>query len=615
MKCFHGNILTVDKENNVYHYLVEDAGRIAFAGDTLPEQYHGVHVIEMKDRALVPAFVDTHQHFASFSTFHSGLNVMDAASNAQIQDMMRDFVKEHPDMKTIIAFGASPYSVSDGRLISREELDKVCPDRDVFFVKYDGHACVVNSSLLKKVDKDVKGLRGYHPDTGEMNQEAFFKVSDFITGSINILDLFRNMQKAADFEASKGIGCIHTVSGVGFTGNLDITFEKIFAKSLKNGLQVRVFPQSMDTKVATSRHLPRIGGCFACALDGCFGSHDASMNEPYVDEEGGSGVLYYSDEAVTDFCKRANRAGLQIEMHAIGDRAFDQAARAIKAALDDFPREDHRHGIIHDCLPTSEGLSICRDYHIQMPVQSAFIDWKQEPDEYLTKIMGADRVSRLNPLRTFLENNILVSFGSDAPCTTPDPIAWMDRAVNNKNASQAISIQDALRMCTYNGYFTSFDEKERGSLEPGKIADMAVLSKNPYAVQKEEKILMQCKKRRPGASKWSAFTSVANSTGPARARWAAPFCGGLRQRTNSDGGNHEPKHTDKNRLLHIFFHTGSDGKGFRLPVRGPAGRRCRGGRGRADGGQAGPCRADCSRHYGEPGRSLRKRFRYTNHNG
>ena len=486
MKCFHGNILTVDKENNVYHYLVEDAGRIAFAGDTLPEQYHGVHVIEMKDRALVPAFVDTHQHFASFSTFHSGLNVMDAASNAQIQDMMRDFVKEHPDMKTIIAFGASPYSVSDGRLISREELDKVCPDRDVFFVKYDGHACVVNSSLLKKVDKDVKGLRGYHPDTGEMNQEAFFKVSDFITGSINIIDLFRNMQKAADFEASKGIGCIHTVSGVGFTGNLDITFEKIFAKSLKNGLQVRVFPQSMDTKVATSRHLPRIGGCFACALDGCFGSHDASMNEPYVDEEGGSGVLYYSDEAVTDFCKRANRAGLQIEMHAIGDRAFDQAARAIKAALDDFPREDHRHGIIHDCLPTSEGLSICRDYHIQMPVQSAFIDWKQEPDEYLTKIMGADRVSRLNPLRTFLENNILVSFGSDAPCTTPDPIAWMDRAVNNKNASQAISIQDALRMCTYNGYFTSLDEKERGSLEPGKIADMAVLSKNPYAVQKEE---------------------------------------------------------------------------------------------------------------------------------
>lgn len=486
MKCFHGNILTVDKENNVYHYLVEDAGRIAFVGDTLPEQYNGVHVIEMKDRALVPAFVDTHQHFASFSTFHSGLNVMDAASNAQIQDMMRDFVKEHPDMKTIIAFGASPYSVSDGRLISREELDKVCPDRDVFFVKYDGHACVVNSSLLKKVDKDVKGLRGYHPDTGEMNQEAFFKVSDFITGSINILDLFRNMQKAADFEASKGIGCIHTVSGVGFTGNLDITFEKIFAKSLKNGLQVRVFPQSMDTKVATSRHLPRIGGCFACALDGCFGSHDASMNEPYVDEEGGSGVLYYSDEAVTDFCKRANRAGLQIEMHAIGDRAFDQAARAIKAALDDFPREDHRHGIIHDCLPTPEGLSICRDYHIQMPVQSAFIDWKQEPDEYLTKIMGADRVSRLNPLRTFLENNILVSFGSDAPCTTPDPIAWMDRAVNNKNASQAISIQDALRMCTYNGYFTSLDEKERGSLEPGKIADMAVLSKNPYAVQKEK---------------------------------------------------------------------------------------------------------------------------------
>lgn len=126
---------------------------------------------------------------------------------------------------------------------------------------------------------------------------------------------------------------------MGFTGNLDITFEKIFAKSLTNGFQVRVFPQSMNVDVALKRKLPRIGGCFECALDGCFGSHDAAMNEPYIDSLGGDGVLYYDDEKVIDFCKKANRAGLQIEMHAIGDKAFDQACRALKAALDDYPRK------------------------------------------------------------------------------------------------------------------------------------------------------------------------------------------------------------------------------------------------------------------------------------
>ena len=92
----------------------------------------------------------------------------------------------------------------------------------------------------------------------------------------------------------------------------------------------------MNVDVALKRKLPRIGGCFECALDGCFGSHDAAMNEPYIDSLGGDGVLYYDDEKVIDFCKKANRAGLQIEMHAIGDKAFDQACRALKAALDDY---------------------------------------------------------------------------------------------------------------------------------------------------------------------------------------------------------------------------------------------------------------------------------------
>lgn len=485
MKCYHGSIISVDKNDSVFRYLVEDKGRIVFVGNELPTKYSRAEIIELGDKALIPSFADTHQHFASFSTFHAGLNVMDAQSNEEIKEMIRDFVGRST-AKTLIAFGASPYSVKEKRLISRSELDSVCPDKEIMVIKYDGHACIVNSKLLNKMDSKVRKLRGYHPDTGEMNQEAFFEFSNYITNSLSIVDLFRNMQEAVDFQASKGIGCVHTVSGVGFIGNLDITIEKLFAKSLKNGFQLRVFPQSLNVKTAISRKLPRIGGCFECALDGCFGSHDASLNEPYSDDTGGDGVLYYDDEKVIEFCKKANRAGLQIEMHAIGDKAFDQACRALKAALDDCPRKNHRHGIIHDCLPTEEGIKICGEYGILMPVQSAFINWKQEPDEYLESILGNERMKRLNPIKTFKDNNIVVSFGSDAPCTSPDPIVWMDKAVNNSNSDEAVSIHDALRMCTYNSYYTCFDEDERGSLEAGKIADMVVLSANPYEIAKEE---------------------------------------------------------------------------------------------------------------------------------
>ena len=171
MKCYVGNILTVNSSNEVFKYLVEDKGRIVFVGDELPDIYANVEREELGNRALIPSFADTHQHFASFSTFHAGLNVMDAESNEEISEMIRDFTASSK-ARTLICFGASPYSVKERRLISREELDAVCPDKEIMVVKYDGHACVVNSKLLAKMKDKVSALRGYHPDTGEISYQA-----------------------------------------------------------------------------------------------------------------------------------------------------------------------------------------------------------------------------------------------------------------------------------------------------------------------------------------------------------------------------------------------------------------------------------------------------------
>lgn len=490
MKVYKGNILSVNSKNEVFRYLAEDKGRIVFVGDELPEEYCGCECVELGERALIPTFCDTHQHFASFALFNAGLNVMEAKSNGEILEMAADFYRRST-AKTLIAFGASPYSVEERRLVSREELDRVCPDKPFFMVKYDGHACVVNSVLLKQIKDKCKSLRGYHPDSGEMNQEAFFAVSDFITATVPIPELIRNMMLAVNYEASMGIGMVHSVSGVGFPKDMDIRMETWFARGISSGFQIRVFPQKFDAERAKKFRLGRVGGCFQCALDGCFGSTDAALLSPYTNDGSNSGVLYYTDEQVTEFCKAANRAGMQIELHAIGDRAFTQAANAIKAALDDYPRADHRHGIIHACLTTAESRQICADYHIQLPMQVSFDNWRQEPPGYTEKILGSERNSALNPVRTLKELGCTIGFGSDGPCTDPNPIVWLYKAVNHSNPEQRISIQDALRMSTYNGYWISFDEKERGSLEVGKLADMVILSQNPYTLPAEE--LMQLK--------------------------------------------------------------------------------------------------------------------------
>jgi predicted amidohydrolase YtcJ len=214
------------------------------------------------------------------------------------------------------------------------------------------------------------------------------------------------------------------------------------------------------------------------------------MLEPYeavagLPPEAAKGVLYYSDEQVRAFCKEANRAELQIEMHAIGDAAFVQAVSSLEAALDDFPREDHRHTVIHACLPTQRGLEACAKRGIHIALQPAFLEWTQEPLEYIESIMGK-RAYAISPLRTMADMGILMSGGSDSPCTVPDPIDGIHAACNHYVAGQSLTIQEALNLYTRNAARICFDEADRGSLEAGKVADMVILNRNPLAIAPEK---------------------------------------------------------------------------------------------------------------------------------
>ncbi|HPB50833.1 MAG TPA: amidohydrolase family protein [Myxococcota bacterium] len=477
MKAYHGSIVTCDGADSVRSWLVEERGRIAWVGNELPERFAGAERVELAPgAALVPSFADTHMHFASFALFHSGLDVRSARGIPEIQQRLKEFAARcRADM--VVGFGASVHSVSERRLITREELDAACPDRPVFIVKYDGHACLVNSKLISMLPSHISGLRGYHADTGEMNQEAYFACTDFVTNAIPPLQVVRNMAVAAAELVSRGIGKVDDVSGVGFPKDLDVDLERWFARGLASGLQMRIFFQTMDIAKVRRRGLPRIGGCFATALDGCFGSMDAALLEPYRGTDS-RGVLFYDDATVRKFCIDANRAGLQIEMHAIGDAAFVQAVDAIEAALRDTPRQDHRHGIIHACLPTPDGLRKCAELGIHIPLQPGFLAWELEPLQYIESILG-DRAFEISPLRTMADLGVRMSGGSDAPCTLPDPIAGMHAACNHYVAGQSLTPREALSLYTIDGFRTTFDDGERGSLEKGKCADMVILDANP----------------------------------------------------------------------------------------------------------------------------------------
>jgi len=483
MKAYHGTIISCDKNNTIYQYLVEDLGRIVFVGNELPKQYENAQIFNLGKRALIPSFGESHLHLAAFATFEAGLDIRDANTIYAIKDAISSYSMLHKD-KVIIGFGISPHSIKEKRLLLKEDIDHVCPNRPVFIVKYDGHAAVLNTKMIENLPKKLTKLRGFDKNTGIMKQEAFFAITDYVTSSVSVFKMLDNLVHAIDLLANQGIGMIHSSAGVGFLFDLDVDLERFLSKGLFNPFQIRVFFQTMNVDKVIKRKLPRIGGCFETALDGCFGTEDAALHIPYSNNQSNKGILFYSDKQVFDFNRRANKAGLQIALHAIGDAAFDQAVTAIEDCLKDNYRDDHRHTIIHASLPTEEGLKKCLDLGITIATQPALLRWKLEPYEYLANILDS-RVNFFSPLRQMVDQGIVISGGSDAPCTYPDPIYGMYAACNHFNPESSVSIEDALKMFTYNVAWASFDEKERGSLEKGKIADMVILNQNPLQMNKK----------------------------------------------------------------------------------------------------------------------------------
>ncbi|NOY69722.1 MAG: amidohydrolase family protein [Deltaproteobacteria bacterium] len=490
MRIYHGKIICLDKENNVHDYLVEDQGRIAYVGNLLPAEYAACDsTMELGDRVLLPSFGDGHIHFSSWALIAvSYFDVRNAKNISELQEIIKKYIAENSKKKAIIAFGVSKHCVTEKRLVTRAELDAVCSDMPLIIICYDGHSAVCNSKMMDKLPDRVRSQRGFVEEKGHLFNEAYLAGTDYASSLVPPLDLINSIIKSFDLLAEKGIGMIHAVEGIGFPMDMDVRLASLIAKAItrKTKFQTRLFFQTMDVEKVLKRKLPRIGGCFATALDGCFGACDAALHEPYSNNPENKGILFQKEEEVIEFAKKANRNGLQIEMHAIGDAAVSRAVRAIAAALADYPREDHRHTIIHACLITPDDMKKIADLNIGITLQPSFLISPLEPVEYLEEILGP-RIKTGSPLKTLIDMGIRVSGGSDAPVTYPDPIEGIYGACNHPyDPKESVSILEALKMYTYEVARTSFDEAERGSLETGKIADMVILNQNPLELDPKD---------------------------------------------------------------------------------------------------------------------------------
>ncbi len=206
--------------------------------------------------------------------------------------------------------------------------------------------------------------------------------------------------------------------------------------------------------------------------DGSLGGHTAALYQPYNDQPDTRGIMLYTQRKLNRIIHGVHRAGLQLAVHAIGDRALGAALKAFRRALKKFPRNDSRHRIEHCSVLNPTLIKTMSSLGIIASVQPHFV----VSDFWVTKRVGEERARWVYPFKSLIHKRIMVAAGSDCPVEPIDPLLGMGAAVARTDSSEEnVTAEEALRMYTLNAAYACFEEDRKGSIEAGKLADFTVL--------------------------------------------------------------------------------------------------------------------------------------------
>lgn len=466
--------------------LVLENGRILAEGDNAAVKSfidQGWPVLDLAGKTVLPGFIDTHEHMMLTGLLAAAIHLDDVENIEHILEKLAESTKHCEKSGWIRGSFLNEQNIVEKRMPTRTELDRVSPDNPVFLLHATCHMCAFNSKALEIINLPPK-LEGVDMESGRptgvvRDPGILTYVHPTMSKFIAEEEKVEFLQQASRMALNKGITTLHALDG----GDLGPGDTRVIWDN-RDKFEVRVvcYNQSMDLGEVKKLGLPRVGGCI-CA-DGAFEAHTAALFEPYADAPDNYGELTYSQETMDEFILEANRAGLQIAVHCESERSIEQVLWAMEKALRDFPRSDHRHRLEHLELPTFNQLERMAKAGIMTGMQPAFIPAfiGCEKMEIYETLLGSGRLNRVHPYRTVLDHGIPICGGSDSPVTPYNPLLGVQAAVNHPNADERISLYEALEMFTKTAAWSAFEEKEKGTIEPGKLADLVILENDPFAV-------------------------------------------------------------------------------------------------------------------------------------
>jgi len=505
----NGVVHTMDATKPIVEAVAIHGNRIVAIGssnDIKKLAGNNTRTIDAKKRLVLPGFNDAHVHFLSGGFQLSSVDLRDANTPAEFAERISRFAANVPAGRWITGGDWDHERWPDAKLPTKELIDRFTPNTPVFVNRLDGHMALANSLALKLagvtrqtldppggvIVRDNKG-----EPTGILKDAAQSFVWKVVPAS-SFEEKLMAARAASDYAARLGVTSVQDMSAGSDVG--------VYQTLLDRGeLKTRIYavaPLPAWERLARTgvrahfgSEMLRVGGLKGFA-DGSLGSTTALFYEPYRDAPSTSGIAsdeMYPDGAMLNRVREADRAGLQILIHAIGDRANDTILTIFEEVAQENGNKDRRFRIEHaQHLRAQDIKRFAQDKVIASMQPYHAID----DGRWAEKRIGKERAKTTYAFRSLLDSGATLAFGTDWTVAPLDPMlsiyaAVTRRTLDGKNAKgwvpeQKISVDEAVRAYTVGSAYAEFQDPVKGTITPGKLADLVMLSADIFKIDPKD---------------------------------------------------------------------------------------------------------------------------------
>ena len=501
MLLTNARIYTLDAAGTIADTLVVREGRIAFVGrraDVNPDV--GEAVQDLGGRAVLPGLVDAHGHLMHLARGRLSFDARGFASEEDIARRVGERAAVRPPGEWITGRNWDQNLWPSRAFPTKASLDRTTPEHPVALVRIDGHATWANSAALASA-----GIDRHTPDPsgGIIARDARGEITGLLIDTAQSL-LQAVVPRPSDEQFDRAVReCIADCLATGLTGIHEMGAELYALASYRRLLERGEFPFRNYGAVARrsestwSYYRERGPECFGddgrltvgavkLMADGALGSRGAALHDAYCDDPGNTGLVLVPGDEIEGVTLEAAARGFQVCVHAIGDRANRLVLDAFERALGRAPRPDHRLRVEHAQILADDDIPRFRHLGVLPSMQATHctsdMAWAAER-------LGPERLRGAYAWRSLLATGVIIAGGSDFPVESPNPFYGLHAAVTRRprtgddphwQPEQRMTREEAVRSFTSWNAYASRQETELGTLEPGKRADLIVLSEDVF---------------------------------------------------------------------------------------------------------------------------------------